>query len=107
MNEDIQSEMASLSTAYESLYDRYVQALGAIDEWEKKCAELEEDNKRLESEADAISASCTSMHNRWVAASADVAQLKDTVESITNMNEQLRRERDSYINRIHAAHDNG
>lgn len=35
MKEDIQAEMAAISTAYESLYDRYIQALAEIDRLKK------------------------------------------------------------------------
>ena len=54
----------------------------------------------------AISSSCNSLHDRYVQALAAIDEWQEEVKSITAVNEQLRKERDSYISRLHAAHDN-
>ena len=108
--DSVGDEMAAMSTAHNSLHERYVQALGAIDEWkdnfetvdmasarrldekielQKEIDELNAELDRRLATAEKLQEERDDLHARWLQACANEETL-----------------RQANINLIHAAHDN-
>jgi hypothetical protein len=94
--DSVGDEMAAMSTAHNSLHDRHVQALAAIDDWKE--------------DFDSVTMTSTRRLNEKIELQKEIDELNAeldrrlaTAEKLREENEALRK---SNLKLIHAAHDN-
>lgn len=93
----VADEMAAMSTAHNSLHERYANALLAIDEWQDNFETVERASMRRLDEKIKLEEEIGELN-------AELNRRLHAAEKLREENEALRK---ANLNLIHAAHDNG
>jgi archaellum component FlaC len=87
--DSVGDEMAAITSSCNSLHDRYVQALAAIDEWKERVDQLQSNFDTVDAEA--------------AGHLADKIRMQREIDELRRENGEIRR---GNLNNLHAAHDN-
>ena len=87
--DSVGDEMAAITSSCNSLHDRYVQALAAIDEWKERVDQLQSKFDTVDAEA--------------AGHLADKIRMQREIDELRRENGEIRR---GNLNNLHAAHDN-